>query len=195
MASVETKVGHGENRAVVQLTEKTLRELLHAARKAKVREDALAAGVESEHSNVEFHVVLDRGDQESEGFILTMLRKRMGGEGLMGGPDPDWLEEELQDQQNQSHLQNCICFTEPRGDHGLEGYMRDDGYLFEELESGRIRIWDPPYCDTVGPGVFRRYFKPLGENGEMWTEEDRRRAQAARGGGYFENLGGTEDGE
>lgn len=159
---VEVNVEKGRDRAVVHMTETTLRDLLHAVRKAHLGKNGLQARVVSEHSDVQVRIDLDRGNQESEGYILEAIWGSRTGVAPADGPDPDWLEAESE--RRSSEFRDCACIKEPKGDHGLEGYTEGDVYLFDELESGRVRVWYPPYYDIVDPGVFRRYFKPIEED-------------------------------
>jgi hypothetical protein len=73
------------------------------------------------------------------------------------------------------------CKYEPRGEHGLEGYVLNDKYQFERCEndSGKyIRVFHcsmnpdettpvdftPPfYYETCGTGVFLKFFEIISE--------------------------------
>lgn len=60
------------------------------------------------------------------------------------------------------------CVTEPRGSHGLEGYVLGQAYRFERCQNkeGRYcRVYPdgsfPGYYETCGEGVFAGYFEPV----------------------------------
>ena len=66
----------------------------------------------------------------------------------------------------------CECHFEPRGDNGLEGYMRNNVYPYEKMKDDKgiyYRVYperagppdwgDDAYYETCGPTVFKRYFK------------------------------------
>lgn len=65
----------------------------------------------------------------------------------------------------------AVCIREPRGDHGLEGYMRGDEYRYERRPADKrgkpyVRIWlvsDDERYDTCGPVEFARHFQPTPE--------------------------------
>jgi hypothetical protein len=60
------------------------------------------------------------------------------------------------------------CVTEPRGRHGLEGYVLGQSYRFERCEERKrryCRVYPdgsfPGYYETCGEGVFAGYFEPV----------------------------------
>ena len=58
----------------------------------------------------------------------------------------------------------CVCHNEPRGDHGLEGYQRDQIYFYQELfdEKGtyyRVFPTTSSRYETCDVKIFNKYFK------------------------------------
>lgn len=62
----------------------------------------------------------------------------------------------------------CICFFEPRGNNGLEGYCLNQTYKYEFIAKDKngkpyYRIYPDvdfkEYYEVCGPTVFKRYFK------------------------------------
>ena len=61
----------------------------------------------------------------------------------------------------------CKCHFEPRGDHGLEGYSRDDCYPFQEMKDNKgkyYRVYPnsqdyPKYYECCGTKTFQKYFE------------------------------------
>lgn len=58
----------------------------------------------------------------------------------------------------------AICKKEPRGDHGLEGYVKGEQYRIEKVPGVRTyyRIWPvdgDAYYETATSAIFKRYFK------------------------------------
>ena len=66
----------------------------------------------------------------------------------------------------------CKCIYEPRGDHGLEGYVLGEIYSCEYRQDKDGAYWrvfptgshvrepnkNPAYYETCGPIIFVRYF-------------------------------------
>lgn len=61
----------------------------------------------------------------------------------------------------------AVCTTEPRGDHGLEGYQRGEAYRCERVEPDYphpcyFRVYPshehPEYYECAIPRHFTRYF-------------------------------------
>lgn len=66
----------------------------------------------------------------------------------------------------------CECIGAPMSDAGLEGYEPGSHYQYEFLNNPNItsgpyyRIYHSyNFYETCGPGIFKRYFKPLIING------------------------------
>jgi len=60
------------------------------------------------------------------------------------------------------------CVAEPRGRHGLEGYILGQSYRFERCEDRKrayCRVYSdenfPGYYETCGERVFADYFEPV----------------------------------
>jgi hypothetical protein len=54
------------------------------------------------------------------------------------------------------------CHTEPRGNHGLEGYQRGEKYMAIHQDSGLIRVYPvagQDYWEAVTPTCFNKYFE------------------------------------
>jgi hypothetical protein len=65
------------------------------------------------------------------------------------------------------NIQLCRCIEEPRGRHGLEGYVLDETYFCERFKTDMEgkpywRIWpdkdNTRYYEICGPLVFKRFF-------------------------------------
>ena len=65
---------------------------------------------------------------------------------------------------------HCVCWYEPRGLHGLEGYQRNDTYMFQHMKDKKgeyYRVYpeigelggSSTYYETCGRKIFNRYFK------------------------------------
>ena len=60
----------------------------------------------------------------------------------------------------------CKCIAEPRGDDGLEGFVRNDTYRYVQLtaedKKEYYRVYVTAfYYETCGPKTFKKYYKPL----------------------------------
>lgn len=71
----------------------------------------------------------------------------------------------------------CLCHTAPMGEHGLEGFVRDDVYEYQYMKTDKLnkdfsltkggfyyRVFPTAgeeYYEVAGPVVFKRYFKEL----------------------------------
>ncbi|MCA9404312.1 MAG: hypothetical protein KC897_11060, partial [Candidatus Omnitrophica bacterium] len=59
----------------------------------------------------------------------------------------------------------CECIREPRGDHGLEGYQRNERYYYELVQKSslkhaprnHVRVYLECSVDTVGEGPTGHY--------------------------------------
>lgn len=64
-------------------------------------------------------------------------------------------------------LNKAICIYEPRGDHGLEGYLLNRTYLFQmcyDKKGKYYRIFpseELDYYECCGPINFKKYFKEI----------------------------------
>ncbi len=66
----------------------------------------------------------------------------------------------------------CECIYEPRGDHGLEGYQRNDKYFFEKAvnnDTNKVHFRIYPtlsrdnYYECCRKGIFKRHFNIVKE--------------------------------
>ncbi len=58
----------------------------------------------------------------------------------------------------------CRCHTEPRGDHGLEGYLRNEYYLYEVFHA-LYKLYptaNSNYYEICSKRVFFQYFEHNG---------------------------------
>ncbi|MGH9760326.1 MAG: hypothetical protein ACREDR_12485 [Blastocatellia bacterium] len=77
-------------------------------------------------------------------------------------------------------LGTAACHTEPRGEHGLEGYQRGEGYAarrYGSAEGGRFAYRlrpspDQDYWESCSQRVFNRYFR--------WLEASRSESSGER---------------
>ena len=59
----------------------------------------------------------------------------------------------------------CICFKEPRGENGLEGYQKSLTYKYHLVEHNDIkwfRLWPDTktdYFERASVGIFSKFFK------------------------------------
>ena len=63
-------------------------------------------------------------------------------------------------------IMKAICVNEPRGNHGLEGYQRNEVYIvhyYKKEQETYYRVFpdseDDSYSERVGAGTFNKYFK------------------------------------
>jgi len=71
--------------------------------------------------------------------------------------------------------QECLCYYEPRGDHSLEGFQRDEIYKSQLCvdnigEYYRIYLHDT-YYEICGTNIYKKYFKPI--KGEKTMSEEK----------------------
>ena len=68
----------------------------------------------------------------------------------------------------EENLRWCECIAEPRGEGGLEGYVKGELYRYQLMEEAHYppycRVYpdqdNPEYYETCGPVTFSKFFTP-----------------------------------